>query len=96
MTTLHGTVALPSLFVDLDALRQRFATCAAERGWPPLHTPKNLASAIAVEAGELLAIFQWLTPEQSQAVMHDRHLAQAVEAEMADVLSKGELCRNKP
>ena len=39
---------------------------AAERGWQPLHTPKNLTTALMVEAAELAEIFQWMTPEQSR------------------------------
>ena len=41
---------------------------AEEREWQQFHTPKNLAMAVSGEAGELLAEFQWLTPEQSSAV----------------------------
>jgi NTP pyrophosphatase (non-canonical NTP hydrolase) len=38
---------------------------AEARDWEKFHTPKNLAMAIAGEAGELAAEFQWLTPEES-------------------------------
>lgn len=56
-----------------------------ERGWVPLHTPKNLAMALSVEASELLEIFQWLTPDQSAAVLgSDR--GDDVRDEMADVM----------
>jgi NTP pyrophosphatase (non-canonical NTP hydrolase) len=41
--------------------------------------------ALAGEAGELLALFQWLTPEQSAAVMDDPASAEAVRSEVADV-----------
>lgn len=30
-----------------------------QRDWKQFHTPKNLASALVVEASELLSIFQW-------------------------------------
>lgn len=33
----------------------------AARDWQQFHTPQNLAVAIAVEAGELLEHFQWMT-----------------------------------
>jgi NTP pyrophosphatase (non-canonical NTP hydrolase) len=56
---------------------------AAERDWDQFHTPKNLAIALSVEAGELLEHFQWLTPEQAA------HLSagelEKVRLEMADV-----------
>ncbi len=39
------------------------------------HTPKNLAMALAGEAGELVACFQWLTREESARVMDDPGIA---------------------
>ncbi|MEE1941174.1 nucleotide pyrophosphohydrolase [Streptomyces sp. TRM 70361] len=68
-------------------LQARLARFAAERDWGPYHTPKNLAAALSVEAGELLEIFQWLTPEQSARVMDDPVTAHRVTDEVADVLA---------
>jgi NTP pyrophosphatase (non-canonical NTP hydrolase) len=45
--------------VYLEGLRQRVRRFAEERDWGQFHTPKNLASAVSVEAGELLEQFQW-------------------------------------
>ena len=64
-----------------DALRQ----FAQERDWDQFHSPKNLASALAVEAAELLERFQWLTEDQSRRLPPDE-LAK-VREEMADVLN---------
>jgi NTP pyrophosphatase (non-canonical NTP hydrolase) len=58
---------------------------AAEREWGQFHNPKNLAMALVVEAGELVEIFQWLTPEESAQVMDDPARASAVQEELADV-----------
>ncbi|MBD0674473.1 hypothetical protein BU198_28145 [Streptomyces sp. CBMA156] len=71
----------------VEALRQRLADFAAARRWEPFHTPKNLAAALSVEAGELLEIFQWLTPEQAAAVMSDPERGHRVHDEVADVLA---------
>ena len=49
---------------DLKALVREFV---AERRWEKYHTVKNLAASVAVEAGELLELFQWLTPEEADA-----------------------------
>ncbi|MFE4601787.1 nucleotide pyrophosphohydrolase, partial [Kitasatospora indigofera] len=68
-------------------MRQRLSQFAAARAWEPFHTPKNLAAALSVEAGELLEIFQWLTPDQSAAVMTDPDTAHRVRDEVADVLA---------
>ncbi|MFJ6843322.1 nucleotide pyrophosphohydrolase [Streptomyces griseoluteus] len=73
--------------LDLAGLQRRLAEFAAARHWQPYHTPKNLASALSVEAAELVEIFQWLTPEQSAAVMSDPPTAHRVEDEVADVLA---------
>lgn len=37
-----------------------------ERDWEQFHSPKNLAIALVVEAGEVAEIFQWLTEEESR------------------------------
>jgi NTP pyrophosphatase (non-canonical NTP hydrolase) len=71
----------------LRQLQQRLADFAAARDWERYHTPKNLAAALSVEAGELVEIFQWLTPEQSAAVMSDERDAARVADEVADVLA---------
>lgn len=73
--------------VDVPALQRRLADFAARRNWQPYHTPKNLASALSVEASELLEIFQWLTPEESAEVMTDPDTAHRVRDEVADVLA---------
>ena len=69
---------------ELIDLRDELRAFAQARDWDKFHSPKNLASALAVEAAELLEPFQWLTEEQS------RHLSpeqlRAVQDEMADVL----------
>lgn len=70
--------------MDLRDLQAALAEFAAERDWDQFHTPKNLAMAVAGEAGELVAEFQWLTPEQSAEL--DDQARQRVSAEMADVL----------
>jgi NTP pyrophosphatase (non-canonical NTP hydrolase) len=72
---------------EVAALQERLARFAEARGWGQYHTPKNLAAALSVEASELLEIFQWLTPEQSAAVMEDPDSAPRVADEVADVLA---------
>jgi len=70
-----------------DSLRDlavQLSQFAEARDWKQFHSPKNLASALAVEAGELLEHFQWLTEEQSRALPPEKR--EAVSAELADVL----------
>lgn len=71
---------------SIAELNERVRQFAQERDWEQFHTPKNLAMALAGEVGELLAELQWLTPEQSAAVMADEELGPRVRAEIGDVL----------
>ncbi|MGV9888526.1 nucleotide pyrophosphohydrolase [Streptomyces sp. NPDC003395] len=73
--------------LDLAQLQRRLAEFAAARNWQPYHTPKNLATALSVEAAELVEIFQWLTPQESTRVMEDPDTAHRVRDEVADVLA---------
>jgi NTP pyrophosphatase (non-canonical NTP hydrolase) len=71
--------------MDIHTLQTTVRAFAAVRGWPRWHTPKNLAMALVVEAAELLEIFQWLTPEESQAAPSDAAKKQHIGEEIADV-----------
>jgi NTP pyrophosphatase (non-canonical NTP hydrolase) len=75
MATPHGLTQLR------DVLRE----FAAERDWDQFHSPKNLASALSVEAAELLEIFQWLSEPESRHLSPEQ-LTRARD-EMADVLN---------
>ena len=55
-----------------------------ERDWEQYHSPKNLAMALSVEAGEIVEIFQWLTQDQSKNLDQDK--LQNVKEEIADVM----------
>lgn len=66
---------------DLVELRNTLRVFAEEREWDQFHSPKNLASALVVEAGELLEHFQWLTEEQS------KNLSAEVKCKVADELA---------
>ena len=70
---------------EFDVLTNLLRDFAKARDWEKFHTPKNLAMALAGEAGELVAEFQWLTPAESQVgVLSDEKL-KAISLEMADV-----------
>lgn len=71
---------------DFAALQATLRAFANERDWDQYHTPKNLVMALAGEVGELTEIFQWLTPDESVAVLEDPKRQAAVEDELADVL----------
>ena len=72
--------------LDLESLAQKIADFCKERDWEQFHNPKNLSMALAVEASELMEIFQWLTLEES--VMENLSAAQIAAArdELADII----------
>ena len=69
---------------DLQSLINALREFSSQRDWDQFHSPKNLASALTVEAAELLEHFQWLTEAQSRELPADKRVA--VGEEMADVL----------
>ncbi len=68
--------------MTLEDLTTAIREFAVERDWEKFHTPKNLAMAVAGEAGELVAQLQWLGAEET--LTSDKR--RAVVEEMADVL----------
>lgn len=69
---------------DLARLRDIVRAFVDERDWDQFHSPKNLASALTVEAAELLEHFQWLQSGRADELGPDKLVE--VRHEMADVL----------
>jgi NTP pyrophosphatase (non-canonical NTP hydrolase) len=71
--------------MDVKALQARLAAFAAERGWDEVQNPRNLAIAIAGEAGMLLDLFRWLTDAQSHRIQSE-YKRDAAEEAIADLV----------
>lgn len=69
---------------DLTTIRDTVRVFVDERDWDQFHTPKNLASALCVEAAELLEHFQWLHTGSAEELGAGK--VKQVSHEMADVL----------
>jgi NTP pyrophosphatase (non-canonical NTP hydrolase) len=69
---------------DLLQLRDLVRQFVDERDWDQFHSPKNLASALTVEAAELLEHFQWLQHGRAEELGEAKLVE--VRHEMADVL----------
>ena len=69
---------------DLTNIRDTVRTFVTERDWDQFHTPKNLSSALSVEAAELLEHFQWLKSGTAEELGPAK--LEQVRHEMADVL----------
>ena len=70
-------------------LAEKLGKFASDRDWDQFHTPKNIATSIAVEAAELLEIFQWTRGEKdwsSLSLDADLPLKRRIEEELADIL----------
>jgi NTP pyrophosphatase (non-canonical NTP hydrolase) len=70
---------------EIETLKAEIRAFADERNWEKFHTPKNLAMAVAGEAGELVAEFQWLTADESQHSALSLEKLSSIELEIADV-----------
>jgi NTP pyrophosphatase (non-canonical NTP hydrolase) len=70
---------------EIQELMVEIAAFADARNWDQFHTPKNLAMALAGEAGELVAEFQWLKPEESFLAAMGKDKLRDIELEIADV-----------
>ena len=70
---------------EFESIAAEIKKFADARDWEQFHTPKNLSMAVAGEAGELVAEFQWLTAEQSMRSNMSPEKLKDVELEIADV-----------
>jgi NTP pyrophosphatase (non-canonical NTP hydrolase) len=70
----------------LASLQRQVIEFREARAWGPFHTPKNLAMALAIEAGELQELFLWKEDlEIHDSLRHDP-FATRVQEELADIL----------
>lgn len=81
MQSSNPPSASDTSIADMQAWVDRFAD---ERQWERYHTPKNLAMSIAIEAAEIMELYQWSSNQAcDQALANESPLAE----ELADVLS---------
>ena len=70
---------------EFESLTAEIRKFAQARNWEQFHTSKNLAMAIAGEAGELSAEFQWLSPDESEGTSMSPNKLKSIALEIADV-----------
>jgi len=68
---------------DLKKLMKNFVS---ERDWSKYHDPKNLSMSIAIEAAELMEIFQWLNNEEAVALKNDPERYGDICDEVSDIM----------
>ncbi|NLY85803.1 MAG: nucleotide pyrophosphohydrolase [Tissierellia bacterium] len=69
----------------IQEIKDKVAKFVDERDWNRFHSPKNLAMSIAIEAGELMEIFQWLTQEEAWDINNSEEAIHLRE-ELSDVI----------
>ena len=68
---------------SIQALTREICAFRDERDWLQFHNPREMAVAIAAEAGELLQHFVWQNAAQSESRVRERRPELA--SEMADI-----------
>ncbi len=71
--------------MNLPEIQDMIRKFAEARDWDQFHSPKNLSMGLAIEAAELLEVFQWLTEEQSRDIVKDEKGLASVREEIADI-----------
>lgn len=70
----------------LAFLKRQVIEFREKRAWGPFHTPKNLAMALAIEAGELQELFLWKEEEEILGLLQHTSFGTRVREEMADIM----------
>jgi len=79
-----GCEPLVDMAEDLSTLRADVWEFIEARDWAAYHTPKSVAMAIAIEASEILELFQW--HDNLEASAYEESVRNEVRDELADVL----------
>jgi dCTP diphosphatase len=72
---------------DFSLYTEDLLSFVGQRDWRQFETPQSLAMALGGEVGELLALLQWLTPEQVETRLHDEEFRRELGFELADILN---------
>jgi len=71
----------------IQQLKQKVEEFVQERNWAEFHDPKNLSMALAIEASELMELFQWKTNHKSIVAMNREGISNAARDELADIIT---------
>jgi NTP pyrophosphatase (non-canonical NTP hydrolase) len=70
----------------LDHIIKEILHFRDERDWAQFHTPKNLATALGIEVGELQELMLWKTDKEVTDILATSDGRRRCTAEIADVL----------
>lgn len=76
---------MDDMHTSVQDLKEAVKAFIKERDWEKYHSPKNIAMSIAIEAGELMEHFQWLSQEESNEISHNEEAYNEIRYELADI-----------
>ena len=70
---------------NIQLIKEQVAEFVKDREWNKFHNPKNLAMSIAIEASELMEIFQWSSFVDAWDICDSEEISH-VKDELSDVM----------
>ena len=71
--------------MTVSQLQDRVRDFVAARSWERFHNSKNLAMAIASEAGELCSLLRWIDTSDLRAAENDQVTREKLSSEIGDI-----------
>jgi NTP pyrophosphatase (non-canonical NTP hydrolase) len=71
---------------SIESITPQLLEFRHQREWEQFHLPKELATAISIEASELQEIFLWRERETASSIKNDTHRMELIRDEVADIL----------
>lgn len=82
---MNTTSSSSDSVATLEELKNEVQRFSDERDWHQFHSPKNLSMSLAIEAGELMEHFQWISMQASRDLTNDAEKVKEIGEELADV-----------
>lgn len=70
---------------NMQDIKDKVSKFVDDRKWNDSHSPKNLSMSIAIEAAELMEIFQWMSTEEAYNIKDSDEFTHLKE-ELSDVM----------
>lgn len=71
---------------ELRNLSRKVLDFRERRDWAQFHHPKELASALTIEAAEIMELFRFKTADEVRRLVKEPEMAEALGGELADTL----------
>ena len=71
--------------MDISELQAKVIQFRNDRDWAQYHNPKDLATALSIEASELQEIFLWKDVTEVETLKSDSRVSKRVKEELGDI-----------